>query len=246
MGHDGNRVERLVTRRGVWEVDTVVNAAGPWGAKVAGLAGTAVDLVPQRIQVAVATGFQDGVTGMPLVGWPGEVDGERGWCRGEDGDMLLFGQHRHLPDPLHTVDPDFVDMANDETYPGRVADLVRRHWKLPTAQFLPGWNCIYGSTPDGYPILGADVNLQNLVHVLGCNGHGITLHAGLAQAVAALVLRRSSTLRLDDVPGAPPVLDVSWLTQKRFTNGSLLSFDFERPSPCEDLIAREQIEGKAP
>lgn len=234
--HDSQRVTRLITRRGPWDVDTVVNAAGPWGAKVASLAGIELELVPQRIQVAVATGFDDTITRAPLIGWPDAVNGVPGWCRGEEGDMLLFGEHRDLPELQLRVDPDFVDMTNDAEYPGRVKAMITQHWTLPKAEFLPGWNCIYGMTPDGYPMVGAAEPLANLVHVLGCNGHGVTLHAGLARSVAARVLHQQTRIRLDDVAGAPEVLETSWLGPGRFADGRPLHFDRTYPTPSDRLI----------
>lgn len=233
---DDSKVTRLITRRGPWDVDSVINAAGPWGAKVARLAGCDVAVIPQRIQVAVATGYDDGAHNVPLVGWPATVQGEGGWCRGEEGDMLLFGQHHHVADDAFTVDPDNVNMANDQHYPARVAEMIRQHWNLPTARFMPGWNCIYGSTPDGYPILGPDSDLTNLIHVLGCNGHGITMHAAMARAAATMVLKQQTLIDLSDVPGAPSTIDVSWLRQSRFAEGTAIRFDTEYPTPTAQLV----------
>jgi sarcosine oxidase subunit beta len=240
--HDGTRVTRLVTRRGAFDVGTVVNAAGPWGAKVGALAGLDLDLIPQRIQVAVATGYDDGVERVPLVSWPGPVDGQAGWCRGEEGDTLLFGEHHHIPEPRYTVDPDYADQANDADFPAAVAEMVHKHWKLPTAEFLPGWNCIYGMTPDGYPMVGASGGLTNLVHVLGCNGHGVTLHAGLAKAVTARILSASTVIDLDSVPGAPATLETSWLSPDRFTSGRPLRLDFTGPTPSEQLVPSGDVQ----
>ena len=46
----------------------VLNAGGLWGAKIAALADSAVALTPQRIQVRVATAFDDGLTAAPRPG----------------------------------------------------------------------------------------------------------------------------------------------------------------------------------
>jgi sarcosine oxidase subunit beta len=203
---------------------------------VGALAGLDLDLIPQRIQVAVATGYDDGVERAPLLSWPAPVDGASGWCRGEEGDTLLFGEHHHIPEPQYTVDPDYADQANDAGFPAAVAEVVRRHWKLPKAEFLPGWNCIYGMTPDGYPMVGSSGGLANLVHVLGCNGHGVTLHAGLAKAVTARILSASTVIDLDSVPGAPARLETSWLSPDRFAAGRDLQLDFAHPAPADQLV----------
>ena len=83
---------------------------------------------------------------------------------------------------------------------------------------------------------GRAVALTNLVHVLGCNGHGVTLHAGLAKAVAARILSDSTVIDLDSVPGAPARLETSWLSPDRFAAGRYLRFDFNRPTPSEQLV----------
>ena len=231
VNHDGASVTELVTRRGPWRVGTVVNATGPWGGKVAALAGRDIELVPQRIQVVAATGYDDGIERMPLIGLPEPVDGEHLWCRGEEGGMVLFGQHHNIPEPRFTVDPDFADMSNDDGLPEAVANVARKIWQMPTARFLPGWNCIYGMTPDGYPLIGPDPVLGNLIHALGCNGHGITMHLGFAMSVVAAVRGDPPVLQLGDVPGAPETLEVGCLSPDRFASGGHLAFDPERPTP---------------
>jgi len=221
--HD-NTITELVTRRGLWRVGTVLNAGGPWGAKIALLAGSTIGLTPQRIQVCVATGFDDGITQSPLTGVPESVSGEGVWCRGELGNTLLFGQHHNVTQAGYTVDPDYVNRVNDVEYPESVAEMYRRYWHLPQSVFLNGWCCVYGTTEDGFPILSRDERLGNFYHALGMNGHGMTCHAGIAQAVAALILRDSTLLDLSSVLGKPAHLDVSGLQVGRFAQGQPLDF----------------------
>ncbi|HXF60284.1 MAG TPA: FAD-dependent oxidoreductase, partial [Caldilineaceae bacterium] len=120
---EGDAITTLVTRRGAWRVGKVINAGGPWGAKVAALAGSSLALTPQRIQVCVATAFDDGVTVAPLTSVPESVQGEGVWCRGELGGTLLFGQHHHTTKAGFTVDPDYVNRVNDANYPETVAQV---------------------------------------------------------------------------------------------------------------------------
>ncbi|GLV54213.1 sarcosine oxidase subunit beta [Dictyobacter sp. S3.2.2.5] len=221
----GDRITSVVTRRGQWQVDRVLNAGGPWGAKIAALAGTHLALTPQRVQVCVATAFDDGVETAPLTGIPESVQGEGVWCRGELGGTLLFGQHHDTTKPGYTVDPDYVNRANDPDYPQAVEQVYRRFWHLPRSAFLNGWCCVYGTTEDGFPIISRDTRLRNFYHAVGLNGHGITLHAGTARAVAELLLHESTSLDLSDVLGKPARLDFSGLHAGRFTSGKLLKFE---------------------
>jgi sarcosine oxidase subunit beta len=222
---EGERIATLVTRRGAWQAETVLNAGGPWGAKIAALAGSEIALTPQRIQVCVATAFDDGVEQAPLTSVPESVNDEGVWCRGELGGTLLFGQHHHTTKAGYTVDPDYVNRVNDPDYPQAVAQVYQRYWHLPKTVFLNGWCCVYGTTEDGFPIISQDTRLQNFYHALGLNGHGMTCHAGVAQAVAELILHGKTTLDMSDVMGEPAQMDFSGLEAGRFTRGELLNFE---------------------
>lgn len=222
---EGERIATLVTRRGAWQVGTVLNAGGPWGAKIAALAGSELALTPQRIQVCVATGFDDGIEQAPLTGVPEAVGDEWVWCRGELGGTLLFGQHHHTTKAGYTVDPDYVNRANDPAYPQAVEQVYRRYWKLPKSVFLNGWCCVYGTTEDGFPIISRDTRLANFYHAVGMNGHGMTCHAGVALATSELMLHGGTSLDLKQLTGKPERMDFSVLDAGRFARGELLDFE---------------------
>lgn len=232
LRRDGDRIATVVTRRGAWRVGEVVNAGGPWGAKVAALAGRDLPLTPQRIQVCVATAFDDGIDGSPLTGVPEQVDGEGVWSRGEEGGTLLFGQHHHATKAGYTVDPDHVNRANDDDYPEAVAEVYRRYWRLPRSEFLNGWCCVYGTTEDGFPIVARDQEVANLWHAVGMNGHGITIHAGVARTLRALMVEGRDDIDLSDVLGRPERIDISALDAGRFARGEPIRFH-SRSDPLE-------------
>ena len=225
MRKTGDVVTTVVTRKGAWQVGQVLNAGGPWGAKVAALAGSKLEVTPQRIQVCVATGFDDDATNVPLWGAPEAVNGEGVWCRGEVGDTLLFGQHHHTTKPGYTVNPDFVNRVNDESYPSDVANVYAKYFHLPKSVFLNGWCCVYGTTQDGFPIISRDSMVKNFYHAVGLNGHGMTCHAGVALATTELMLHGGTTIDLEPIVGKPEVLDVAPLDMGRFAAGKLLDFE---------------------
>ncbi len=227
MRRSGGRVQTLVTRRGPIDAGLVLNAGGPWGAKVAALASSTVRVVPQRIQVCVATAFDDGVGEAPLTGVPERVQGQGVWSRGELGGTLLFGQHHHKTLPGIVDDPDFVNRVNDSDYPRAVAEVYRRWWNLPESRFLNGWCCVYGTTEDGYPILSRDTEVSNLYHALGMNGHGIIMHAAVSMSMAGLLLGGSTRTDIGPETGRPEILDIARLDMDRFSRGDLLSFSLK-------------------
>ncbi|MBO0729531.1 MAG: FAD-binding oxidoreductase [Acidimicrobiaceae bacterium] len=227
MRRSGDRIQTLVTRRGPIDVGLVLNAGGPWGAKVAAMASSSVRVIPQRIQVCVATAFDDGVGEAPLTGVPERVQGHGVWSRGEVGGTLLFGQHHHTSLPGVTDDPDFVNRINDPDYPDAVAKVYRRWWNLPNSRFLNGWCCVYGTTEDGYPVLSRDTEVSNLYHALGMNGHGIIMHAAVSMAMTRLMLDGSTSVDLGPEAGHPETLDIGRLDMDRFSRGELLTFDLK-------------------
>jgi sarcosine oxidase subunit beta len=220
MERAGDTVASLVTRRGAWQVGQVLNAGGPWGVKVAELAGSTLPLTPQRVQVCVAAAPEARRTA-PLTGIPEVLEGESVWCRGEEGGMLLFGQHHHVTRPGERVDPDHVNRANDDDYPQRVASHYRPYWSLPADGFMGGWCCVYGTTTDGYPIVAKDLQLDNLFHAVGMNGHGVTIHPAIAMSVCALMLHGSRTLDLHDRLGMRASLDLSLFDIARLTTNAV-------------------------
>lgn len=238
---DGAHITEIATRKGLWRAGAVLNAGGPWGAKLATLAGTAIDLTPQRVQVCVATAYDDGDFQAPLTGVPGAVvDGDGVWCRGERGGAMLFGQHHHATrGDLPASDPDYFNRGNDPGYPEAVEAIYRRYYRLPTAVFLSGWSCVYGTTADGYPIISRDSHVDNLYHAVGMNGHGMTIHAGVARCVATLLLEQSTTVDVSDVMPWPARIDLRRLDVGRFERGELLRLDEVEHAPtAADRVVR--------
>ena len=167
---EGDRITELATRKGLWRVGQVLNAGGPWGARLAALAGTEIRLTPQRVQVCVATAYDDGDYQAPLTGVPGSaVDGDGVWCRGERGGAMIFGQHHHATRlDLPTADPDHFNRGNDPGYPEAVEAIYRRYYRIPKAAFLAGWSCVYGTTAGRLP---DHLARRAGAEPLSCRGH---------------------------------------------------------------------------
>ena len=205
-------ITKVLTRRGEVLPGLVVNATGAWGNKLAALAGTAVAVTPQRVNVAIATDVSSG-QGIPLHGLAGvSWEGDGVWARGEAGGTTLFGQHRDLTDPSAPVaDPDFFDTTADAGFADAVRPAVEAMYRIPGASVVRGWTCVYDTTPDGFPILGHDPVVGNLIHAVGMNGHGMTIHPGVARAVVALIRTGRADVDVSDVLPWPERLDFSTL-----------------------------------
>jgi len=186
------------------DADFVVNAAGPWAAHVADLAGVDVPVRPKRRQVIVV----DPETPVPETA-PLTIDLDTGaHFRPERGGTALVGGHFDEADP--DQDPDGFDRTVDFGWAGtalsRAADVAG--YFGPDSRVRRGWAGLYAVTPDHHPIL--EESRPGFVQAVGFSGHGFQHAPATGQLVAELVC-----------DGAASLVDVSALGSDRFESGDL-------------------------
>jgi sarcosine oxidase, subunit beta len=198
---DGRIVE-VETAHERLAVRAVVNAAGPWAASVAALAGVALPVTPLRRQIAATAPCDLLPADMPMTIWAG--DGFH--LRVRDGRVLLLWPTAGVPGrPFEaSVDPAWVDavvaMANS-----RVP--VLRHAAIDR---LVCWAGLYEMSPDKHAILGPAEDCPNLFLINGSSGHGVMHAPALGQLLAEIICH-----------GRAVSLDVSALAPGRFAAGKL-------------------------
>ena len=202
LRRDGNgRVVRVETTRGPVAVEAVVDAAGPWAAGVATMAGVALPVTPLRRQIAATSPCALLPADMPMTIWAG--DGFH--LRVRDGRVLLL-----WPTPGVTgrpfddsVDPAWVD-----------AVVAMAHARVPVLREAvidraASWAGLYEMSPDKHAILGAAAECPNLYLINGSSGHGVMHSPALGQLLAEIICdARASTL------------DVACLEPSRFETGN--------------------------
>ena len=196
---DGERIASVVTPRGTYAADLVVDAAGPWAAPVARLAGVELPVVPLRRQVAVTEPTTAISPSLPLAIWL--ADGFH--LRERDGRVLLL-----RPTPGDPADPwsDRVDPA----WLDEVATIATE--RVPALRDVPldrarAWAGLYEMSPDHHALLGFAPGCANLLVVAGNSGHGVMHAPALGQLAAELAT------------GAPTAIDVRALRPSRFADG---------------------------
>jgi sarcosine oxidase, subunit beta len=196
----GGRVVALRTPRGALATETVVNAAGPWAARVASLAGVTLPVAALRRQVAVTVPTAALPAAMPMSIFAG--DGFH--LRVRDGRVLLL-----LPSP-GAADP--FDDSVDDAWIETVTRVARtRVLRLRDVAIERGacWAGLYEMSPDGHAIVGAAPGVPNLYFANGSSGHGVMHAPALGQLLAEIVL-----------DGAARTLDVTALRPDRFAPGA--------------------------
>jgi sarcosine oxidase subunit beta len=195
-------ISGVQTTRGFVSTRIVVNAAGPWAAEVARMAGVELPVEPLRRQLVPTESFSGLPKRFPMV-----IDMSTGFHFRREGKGILLAWN----DPDETAgfktdfDPTFVEKILT-----RAADRVP---SLAEAEVNPrrAWAGLYEMTPDHHAIIGPASNVTGLYFVNGFSGHGVMHSPASGRISADLILHGRSDL-----------IDASQLGVQRFGEGRLL------------------------
>jgi sarcosine oxidase subunit beta len=203
------RIQGVLTRKEVITAEFIINAAGPWAAPLAALAGVELPVTPLRRQVAVTNPFDGLPEDMPMTIFLG--DGFH--LRMRSGRALLL-----LPAPGVPGSP--YDTAVDPAWISAVYALARRRVPALRRTVIDESACyagLYEMSPDKHALLGAAPGCENLLLVNGSSGHGVMHAPALGQLVAEIL-----------TDGSARSLDIEALRPSRFAEGN--------PNPTDSLL----------
>ncbi|HSG09957.1 MAG TPA: FAD-dependent oxidoreductase [Longimicrobiales bacterium] len=185
----GGRVVGVDTDAGSMDAPVVVNCAGPWGARVAAMAGLDVPVASCRAQVAVFGRPPEQRGPHPVV-----LDfAHASYFRPETGNLMLVG----LIDPSEAddvVDPDDYPEHSDGGFDMEVGSRwVQRCPAMEAAEHRRGYAGLYAITPDWHPII--DEVPMGSGHFLctGFSGHGFKLGPAVGLMTAEMVTGEAPT-----------------------------------------------------
>ena len=196
------RITGVMTTRGRVSTPIVVNAAGPWAASIARMAGAELPVEPLRRQLVPTEPFDRLPQRFPMV-----IDMSTGFHFRREGKGILLAWN----DPEETVgfntefDPGFVEKILT-----RAADRVPC---LVDAEVNPrrAWAGLYEMTPDHHAVIGPAPNVAGLYFANGFSGHGVMHSPASGRITADLILKGDSDL-----------IDAAQLSVQRFATGNLL------------------------
>ena len=189
----------VITNKGRVSTRTVVNAAGPWAAGVASLAGEELPVEPLRRMLVPTEPFPGLPDRLPMM-----IDMSNGWhFRPEGVGFILSWSHPgEKPGLRMDFDPSFIEKvlthaANRVPCFAELAVNPRRCWA----------GC-YEMSPDHHAILGPAPNVRGLFYANGFSGHGVMHSPATGRIVSDLILR-----------GETDVIDACELNIQRFAEG---------------------------
>jgi sarcosine oxidase subunit beta len=199
---DGRGVTGVETTRGQVATRTVVNAAGPWAAQVAKLAGVDLPVEPLRRMLVPTEPFDQFPHSAPMI-----IDMSNGFhFRPESlGFLLAWNDPEETPGFKADFEPGFIEKV-----------LTRAADRVPCFENLAvnpkrAWAGLYEMTPDHHPILGPVAEVPGFFLANGFSGHGVMHAPATGKILSDLILHQKCDL-----------VDASLLALKRYREGRLI------------------------
>jgi sarcosine oxidase subunit beta len=174
-----------------YDVDLVVNAAGPWADGVAEMVGVDLPLKLYEAKVVCLSSAED------FTDYPTVSDVDLGlYAKPElNGDFLSGGMEREGGHESISCRSELEGVTNDDL---RMVGEMLEH-RLPQyadAEIVDSWSEVITASPDWHQIIGTPSSVDNFYIVAGGSGHGFKEAPGFAESIAETILDRKPTLEL--------------------------------------------------
>lgn len=177
------RVRGVRTDKGEYAAPVVINAAGPWAAEVAALAGLEVPVRPDSHEGAVTE---------PVARFLGPLVVD---IRPVAGSANYYFYQHATGQVIFCITPDPSVWGMDIRETSSFLPMVARRMvglipRLRGIRVRRTWRGLYPMTPDGSPIVGWDRALEGHLLAVGMCGQGFMLGPGLGELLARVALGR--------------------------------------------------------
>ncbi|WP_392508643.1 NAD(P)/FAD-dependent oxidoreductase [Naumannella halotolerans] len=192
---DRDRLLGVRTEAGPVHAGAVVNAAGPWAATVAALAGVSLPVAPRRGYVLVTEPLppmiRHKVYAAEYVGDVGSGDGalqSSPVIEGTPAGTVLIGSSRERVG--------FADRPSDQALAALARNATQLFPFLARVRAIRHYHGFRPYLPDHLPAIGADARLPGLWHAGGHEGAGIGLSVGTGKLLAQAITGAEPDLSL--------------------------------------------------
>ena len=193
---EGDRVTAVITDKGEFAADCVINAAGPSTGMIAEMAGVDLPLAHGRVEQIVTEP-------LPIM-WPGNVAGNGVYGRQTKRGNLAYGGGPH-----EWIDVADLDEPEKRTTP-LIRNLARRvmhlYGEARDLRVIRSWGGVVEQTPDGQPVIERLDNPSNFI-IATMSSVGFGLSPAVGRAVSELA-----------ISGEVGFTDISELSMSRFAD----------------------------
>ena len=192
-------VRGVLTSQGAVSAPVVVNAAGPWAASIARMAGVDLPVQPLRRMLVLTEPFPGLPERLPMM-----IDMSTGWHFRQEGlGLLMAWAHPDEQPGFRTdFDPAYIEKSLTNAA-SRVPDFANLAVNPRRC-----WAGMYEMSPDHHAILGPSPEVRGLYFANGFSGHGVMHSPATGRILADLILHGETT-----------VVDANDLNVQRFAQG---------------------------
>lgn len=176
----GDKIKGIVTDKGDYGAEVVVNAGGAWAAEIARMAGMDIPVKPDSHEAAVTEPVQRFFD--PMI-----VD-----IRPVKGSANYYFYQHATGQVIFCITPSPSIWGFDERETSSFLPMVARRMidlmpRLKNIRVRRTWRGLYPMTPDGFPIVGWSREVQGFLLAVGMCGQGFMLGPGVAELLARLI-----------------------------------------------------------
>jgi sarcosine oxidase subunit beta len=163
----------------------VVNAAGAWGGRIAGMVGDPAPVRPAALQMSVTERLP------PLARATIGIEGRKlSLKQGAEGTVVIGGAWEA------PIGPDGAGRPRIAALSGNLAAAAALFPPLRRARITRCWAGIEGMAADGLPLIGESRRAPGLVHAFGFSAHGFALAPLVGVILRDLLAGRATNLPL--------------------------------------------------
>ena len=167
------------------QAPVVVDAAGPFSDPLSKTAGVSIPVVPDSHEAAITEPVEPFFTCMVVDLRPATGSSNYYFYQNKLGQVVF----------CITPAPVIVGTDNRETsvfLPQVSARMVGLLPRLKNLRVRRVWRGLYPMSPDGYPLVGWDNQVEGLIHATGMCGQGFMLGPGVGEVVARLIAKKTT------------------------------------------------------
>ncbi|MFQ5927146.1 MAG: NAD(P)/FAD-dependent oxidoreductase [Terriglobia bacterium] len=200
------QVTAVRTNQGEISTGTAINVAGPWGGRIAALAGVQIPIRPSRHPVVLLRRPPQWRNPIPVV----NDFVNAAYLKPEGQSNSLVGS-LSPEEANEQANPDsYAEIPDYQTTLEFSEKIMKRFPVMSEARVQGGWAGIYDVTPDWAPVIDQISEVEGLYCAVGFSGHGFKLSPAVGRMMSELV-----------VDGKCTGFDISPFRLSRFQEGQL-------------------------
>ncbi|MDI3503493.1 MAG: hypothetical protein PWP64_429 [Candidatus Cloacimonadota bacterium] len=180
------KIQHVITNKGSYAADQVINAAGNFGRELGLMAGDDLQVYPENHEAGITE---------PVARFFGPMVVDMRKAKGSANFYFYQNSEGQVVFCI-TPDPPILGIDNRSTsefLPLCSKRMIEIYPRLHRLRVRRTWRGQYPMTPDGFPIVGRSTRVKNLINAVGMCGQGFMLGPGMGELLSRMCLDELSS-----------------------------------------------------